>query len=193
MTNFKSLIKNNKYFNSACSNIHMVKFTATIKKFGQQGEKTGWTYIAIPQDSTDKLVPGNKKSFRVKGRLDNYAFTGIALIPMGGGSFIMALNAGIRKCIKKKQGAMLAVELEVDLQPVEVPEDLEICLADEPRAQEFFSNKLPRSHRNYFIKWIAGVKSEEARAKRIARAVNALAREMNFAEMLRWEKNNRPF
>lgn len=168
----------------------MVKFSAGIKKIGQQGEKTGWTYIAIPQDITDNLMPGNRKSFRVKGRLDDYEFTGMALIPMGGGNFILVLNANVRKAIKKKQGAMLKIQLEVDYKPIEVPEDLVLCLADEPRAQEFFSNKLPLSHRNYFIKWIAGVKSETARAKRIARAVNALAREMNFAEMLRWEKNH---
>jgi Domain of unknown function (DUF1905)/Bacteriocin-protection, YdeI or OmpD-Associated len=171
----------------------MVKFTATIQKFGQQGEKTGWTYIAIPQDITGKLMPGNKKSFRVKGKLDDYAFAGMALIPMGGGSFILVLNAAVRREIKKKQGAMLKVQLAVDTNPVEVPADLLECLADEPRAQDFFHNTLPLSHRNYFIKWIAGVKSEEARAKRIARTVNALARQMNFAEMLRWEKNNPVF
>jgi hypothetical protein len=168
----------------------MVKFSATIQQFGQQGEKTGWTYIAVPQDITGKLMPGNRRSFRVKGMLDDYEFAGMALIPMGGGSFIMVLNANVRKAIKKKQGAMLKVQLEVDHKPIEVPEDLELCLADEPRAQEFFSKRLTLSHRNYFIKWIAGVKSEAARAKRIARAVNALAREMNFAEMLRWEKNH---
>ncbi len=168
----------------------MVKFSANIQKFGQQGEKTGWTYIAVPQDITDQLMPDNKKSFRVKGRMDDFEFTGMALIPTGGGSFIMALNAAVRRSIKKKQGAMLKVQLEVDHQPIEVPEDLALCLADEPGAKEFFSKKLPQSHRNYFIKWIAGVKSDAARAKRIARAVNALARKMNFAEMLRWEKNN---
>jgi Domain of unknown function (DUF1905)/Bacteriocin-protection, YdeI or OmpD-Associated len=168
----------------------MVKFSATIQKFGQQGEKTGWTYIAVPQDITDNLMPDNRKSFRVKGRLDDYEFMGMALIPMGGGSFIMALNANVRRGIKKKQGAMLKVQFEVDHKPIEVPKDLELCLADEPRAQDFFSNKLPLSHKNYFIKWIEGVKSDAARAKRIARAVNALAREMNFAEMLRWEKKH---
>jgi hypothetical protein len=29
----------------------MVQFTTTIKQFGKQGEKTGWTYIEIPQIS----------------------------------------------------------------------------------------------------------------------------------------------
>jgi hypothetical protein len=25
----------------------MILFTATLEKFGQQGEKTGWTYIVV--------------------------------------------------------------------------------------------------------------------------------------------------
>jgi hypothetical protein len=41
----------------------MVQFTTTIKQFGKQGEKTGWTYIEIPADIAEKLIPGNKKGF----------------------------------------------------------------------------------------------------------------------------------
>ena len=92
----------------------MIKFTATIHKFEKQGEKTGWTYIGIPADIAQKLKPGNKKSFRVKGKLDNFKIDGIALLPMGGGSFIMALNAAMRKGIRKKHGAMLEVQLAED-------------------------------------------------------------------------------
>ena len=44
----------------------MVEFTTTIKQFGQKGEKTGWTYIEIPTDIVDQLLPGTKKGFRVK-------------------------------------------------------------------------------------------------------------------------------
>jgi hypothetical protein len=47
----------------------MVQFTAIIKRFGQQGEKTGWTYIEVPAAMAEQLVPGNRKSFRVKGKL----------------------------------------------------------------------------------------------------------------------------
>ncbi len=85
---------------------------ATIHKFEKQGEKTGWTYIEVPADIAQKLKPGNKKSFRVKGKLDNYKITGVSLLPMGGGSFIMALNAGMRKGIGKRHGAMLKVQLD---------------------------------------------------------------------------------
>ena len=48
----------------------MVSYSTTILKFDEQGEKTGWTYIVIPSAIAQKLKPGNKKSFRVKGKLD---------------------------------------------------------------------------------------------------------------------------
>jgi hypothetical protein len=47
------------------------------------------------------LRPGNKKSFRVKGKIDAHPIRGIALLPMGGGRFIMALNAEMRKEMEK--------------------------------------------------------------------------------------------
>ena len=83
-----------------------VQFTTTIHKFDKQGEKTGWTYIEIPADVAQKMKPGNKKSFRVKGKLDSFNISGIALLPMGGGVFIMALNATMRKGIGKRHGAI---------------------------------------------------------------------------------------
>jgi len=63
----------------------MVQFTAVILQFAEQGEKTGWSYVAIPAEIAGKLKPGHKKSFRVKGKLDNYPIRQQALIPMGGG------------------------------------------------------------------------------------------------------------
>src|SRR3954467_7169139 len=123
----------------------MVQFTTTIQKFKEQGEKTGWTYIQIPAEIAQQLKPGNKKTFRVKGKLDDYSFTGIALIPMGGGDFIMALNATIRKAIKKRKDAKLQVQLAADDQyKVQPSAEFSECLADEPQALAFF-NTLPKS------------------------------------------------
>ena len=39
----------------------MISFSATLMKFGQMGEKTGWTYIIVPKELAEKLKPGNKK------------------------------------------------------------------------------------------------------------------------------------
>jgi hypothetical protein len=168
----------------------MIKFTATIHQFAQQGEKTGWTYIEVPVDLAEQLKPGNKKSFRVKGKLDKYAIKGVALLPMGGGKFILPMNAAIRKGTHKKKGAMLDVQLAADSQPLEAPPGFFECLADEPGAKVFFDELKP-SHRNYFIKWMGGVKGEAAVAKRMATVINALSHGHDAVTMFQNLKANR--
>lgn len=161
-----------------------VRFTTTIHKFDKQGEKTGWTYIEIPADLAQKLKPGNKKSFRVKGKLDNFKISGVALLPMGGGVFIIPLNADMRKGIGKRHGAMLKVQLEEDKAGFVFNKDFMDCLVDEPRAKDFFQS-LSGSHQRYFSKWIDSAKTVETKAKRIAMAVNALAKKWGYPQMLR--------
>lgn len=168
----------------------MVKFTTAIQQFAQQGEKTGWTYIEIPVDIAQELKPGNKKSFRVKGKLDKYAIAGVALIPMGGGRFILAVNAAMRKGIHKKKGSLLEVQLSVDNNPIAIPPEFLECLADEPKAKAFF-DQMKLSHRNYFIKWLGGVKSEAAVAKRIAQVITALSRGQDYVGMIHSQKAER--
>ncbi len=162
----------------------MVKFNTIILKFDKKGEKTGWTYIVIPADVAGKLKPGNKKSFRVKGKLDNYSIAKTALLPMGEGEFILPLNAAIRKGIGKRQGAMLKVQMEEDKSEFVFNPDLMACLADEPSALKYFK-QLTGSHQRYFSKWIDSAKGDATKAKRIAMTVNALVRGMGFPEMLR--------
>ncbi len=162
----------------------IINFTTVILKFDKQGEKTGWTYIEVPEDIAQQLKPDNKKSFRVKGKLDNFAIKAVALLPMGAGNFIMPINGAMRKAIGKRHGAQLKVELEADNKPLKLSEDFMTCLADEPKALVTF-NKIPKSVQNYFSKWIESAKTEPTKAKRIARAVNALARSQTFQEMIR--------
>ena len=72
---------------------------------------------------------------------------------------------------------MLQVCLEEDIDyKIEVPDDLQECFDFEgPDALEFF-NSLAKSHREYFIKWIDGAKTNETRAKRIVNTVNAMVK-----------------
>ena len=168
----------------------MVNFTATILKFDKQGEKTGWTYIEVPEQIALQLKPNNKKAFRVKGTLDMHAFAGISLVPMGGGHFIMPLNATIRKQVGKTKGALLQVQLDVDENPIVPPPELLECLADEPDALKQF-NSLAKGHQNYFTKWIERAKTDKTKAKRIALAVTAMCRKMDFGEMIRSAKKER--
>jgi hypothetical protein len=168
----------------------MIHFKAVIKKFNEQGEKTGWSYIEVPEEIASKIKPGYKKSFRVKGRLDTYPVEKTSLLPMGGGSFIIPINASIRKTLGKRKGAVINASLEADEREVEINTSFLVCLGDEPAALEFF-NSLARGHRNYFSKWIESAKTEETRANRIARAVTALSRKLGYPEMIRMGKEEK--
>jgi hypothetical protein len=170
----------------------MIKFTTILQRFDEQGEKTGWTYIHLPEDLAQQLKPGNKKPFRVKGKLDNFKIGSVALLPMGDGSFIMPVNAIMRKGTGKRKGATITATLEIDNAPLKLNEDFIACLNDEPAALKFF-NSLPGAHRNYFSKWIDTAKTEETKTKRIAMAVSALARNMGYPQMLREQKEKKIF
>lgn len=161
----------------------MVTLTATLKRFDKQGEKTGWTYIEIAADLAQKLKPGNRKEFKVKGRLDNHSINRVSLLPMGGGIFIMPVNADMRKAIGKRNGAMVTARLVEDKSDFIFDKDFMVCLGDEKVAREFFK-ALPGSHKRYFSKWIASAKTEQTKAKRIAQALNSLSKKLGFSEML---------
>ena len=168
----------------------MIQFTTSIKQFKQQGEKTGWTYIQIPPKIAEQLSPGNKKGFRVKGKLDDYAIKATAVMPMGDGSFILPLNANIRKQIRKTKGASLEVKLDLDKSKPKLSSELLECLNDEPRALEVFNSYTP-SHKLYFSNWITSAKTEATKTKRIAQAVNALSKGFDFGLMLRTLRDER--
>ena len=122
----------------------MVQFTAQIQQFAEKGEKTGWSYVFIPPHIAEKLKPGTKKSFRVKGKLDAHPIAQQALLPMGDGGFILPLKSSLRKIICKNKGASVKLRLEEDNKPLEVSSELMLCLEDSPKAEKKFKS-LPRS------------------------------------------------
>jgi hypothetical protein len=168
----------------------MVSFTTRLLQFEKQGEKTGWTYIHIPADIAQKIKPGNKKSFRVKGKLDNFPIKAVAIMPMGGGNFILAVNAAMRKGIGKRKGAMVKVQLQEDKAEIPLNAELLECLKDDPDAQATF-NKLSKGHQQYFSKWIDSAKTEATRTNRLTKALIALAKGWGYPEMMRAAKQDK--
>jgi hypothetical protein len=160
----------------------MIRFTATIEKFGARGEKTGWTYVLIPLALAEQLKPGMRQSFRVKGSLDEVAVEHLALIPMGEGDFIIPLKADLRRKLRKQKGATLTVTVEADDRPLPMSEDFLACLEDEPNAMAYFKT-LPGSHQRYYSKWIEEAKTEATKAKRIAQAIRGLGSKLDFGSM----------
>jgi hypothetical protein len=166
----------------------MITFAAKILRFGKNGEKTGWSYIEISHRQAEELNPGCKKSFRVKGKLDDYPIEKTALLPMGEGAFILPMNAAIRKGTGKQAGDTVKVLFELDHRPVTVSATFLKCLKDDARAYAFFKS-LPKGHQNYFSKWIDSAKTTQTKTKRITMAVIALASGQGYPEMMRANKN----
>ena len=167
----------------------MIGFKTTLLKFDKQGEKTGWTYILIPSKIAGKIKPGNKKSFRIKGKIDELKIKSVALLPMGGGDFIMPVNATMRKAIKKNKGATVIIEMEEDKAAPKLSAALLACLEDDPGSKSYFS-KLPGSHQNYYSKWIESAKTDATKTKRIATCINAFANKLTFSQMMQMHKKD---
>lgn len=173
----------------------MHSFTALLRQFGEKGEKTGWTYINVPNAITETLRPGRKTSFRVKGVLDAHGIERVALIPMGSSEtpdsqFIMAINATMRRAIRKEAGATVRVELAVDDSPLPPSADLVVCLQDDPTALAFFQT-LTNGHQLYFNNWIEAAKTVETRTRRLTQAITGLAMGMSYSEMIRYNKRKK--
>ena len=167
-----------------------ISFEATIEKFDQQGEKTGWTFFLIGADAAQVLNPDVKVSYRVKGFLDQIEIKQVAIIPMGNGEFILPLNAGLRKQLKKLKGHTLTVNIEVDDSEILLNQDFVECLQDDVAATNYF-NSLPKSHQNYYSKYIDSAKTDSTKAKRIAQVIHAMSFGMSYPEMLRAQKKLR--
>lgn len=169
----------------------MIKFTATIDRDSRDPDKKGWSYIIINKTLSQKLNPGVRKMFRVKGKLDSFPIRQTSLLPVSGERFMLPINAQMRKGTGKKAGDKLTVELEVDKVPPKLEANFVACLEDDPKAHEYFK-RLPPSHQRYFSKWIEEAKTPETKAKRIAMSLNALARKMHFGMMIR-ESKGKPY
>ncbi len=165
-------------------NLSMTNFTTQLKRFGSKGEKTGWTYIDIPEKIAQQIKPNCKKSFRVKGKIDNHLIRAVALTPIGEGNFILAVNAEMRKAIKKNNGASVQIKIEEDAKELIHDEALMLCLKDEPAALDYFRS-LPQSHQNWFSNWVKGAKTQPTVTKRLTVIVNACTQKMSFSEMMK--------
>lgn len=162
----------------------MIQFETSIEKFGEKGEKTGWTYLSISFEIAEKINEGVRKSYNVKGKIDDVVFSQIAILPMGEGNFILPIKADFRKKLRKGKNDRVFVQLELDTSEYLLNESMMVCLQEEKLAFEYF-NTFPNSHKKYYSKWVDGAKTESTKAKRIARIIYALCNKMSFAEMLR--------
>ncbi|NDI99149.1 DUF1905 domain-containing protein [Flavobacterium sp. LaA7.5] len=144
--------------------------TYLLEKFPGKG---GWTYALIPEIKPDKNAPFGW--VRVKGTIDNYEIKNYHLMPMGNGKLFLPVKAEIRKKIKKQAGDYINVILYLDDTPVELPEELKLCLQNEPNAYESFCGYTD-GEQKAFIDWIYAAKKEETKVERIVKILKKLER-----------------
>ncbi|MFA9186721.1 DUF1905 domain-containing protein [Flavobacterium magnesitis] len=142
-----------------------------LEKFSGKG---GWTFAVIPEILQDKNTPFGWVT--VCGSIDDYELKNYKLMPMGNGKLFLPLKAAVRKKIKKEAGDYIKVILYKDDSSIEIPNELELCLKDEPLAYEGFI-KLTKGTQKAYIDWIYSAKKDQTKVDRIATMINKIIKE----------------
>jgi hypothetical protein len=142
--------------------------------------KGGWTFAKIPEIAKDKHA--HFGWVRVKGTIDGFEIRAYHLMPMGNGSLFLPVKAEIRKKIKKQEGDKVHIILYKDDLPTETPEELKLCLQDEPKLYETFLS-FRDSERKAYIDWIYSAKKEETKVERMAKMIQKLEKGLGFYDL----------
>jgi hypothetical protein len=143
--------------------------------------KGGWTYTIIPEILHDPKNPFGW--VKVRGSIDGFEISKYHLMPTatGTGQLFLSVKSEIRKKIKKEAGDYVHIILYPDNEPLEVPEELLLCLQDDAEALQFF-NSLNESEQHNYVKWIYSAKTEQTKVDRIAKTLDKLSKHQKFTE-----------
>jgi hypothetical protein len=114
-----------------------------LEKFPGKG---GWTYVLLPEIVKNKAT--HFGMLKVRGTIDGVEIRKYHLMPVRNGGMFLPINATIRKKIHKQEGDHVHIILFPDLEPLEVPEEMLLCLEEEPVALHFF-NSLSESEQKF--------------------------------------------
>ncbi|MBP6334990.1 MAG: DUF1905 domain-containing protein [Bacteroidia bacterium] len=139
--------------------------------------KGGWTYVVIPE-----IQPDSRAHFgwvKVKGNIDGFEISNYRLMPLGKGKLFLPVKAEIRKKIKKEEGDWVTITLYADNDPVFIPEELLLCLQDDPELHKAFL-ACTDGEKKAFIDWIGSAKKEETKVRRLAKTLDMLSKGIKF-------------
>lgn len=149
--------------------ISLVDKKYLLEKFQRKG---GWTFARIPEIMQNSNTPFGW--VRVRGTIDDFEISNYNLQPMGNGNLFLPVKAEIRKKISKKEGDFVHITLFADNLPTEIPEELKLCLMDEPNAYETFLTYTTAEQKTY-IQWIYSAKTDTIKVDRIAKTIDKIA------------------
>lgn len=133
--------------------------------------KGGWTFIKIPVS----LLPTGKAfgMLKVCGTIDDFAFEGKHLMPMGDGCLFMPIAKPIRKAIGKEEGDKVIFKLYRDEIPTSIPDEIIDCLENDPGKLPLFK-QLSDAEQRQWIEYNYSTNSEDAKAQRIIKLFQIL-------------------
>jgi hypothetical protein len=152
------------------------KFKVKLVKDAEVG---GWTKFDIPFNVEKEF--GQKGYVKVKGTIDKQPFNNIKLMPIGDGTYCMAVKEELRKTIDKGNGEVVTIVMELDKDELSIPDDLSLALSNNKKAQEFF-NSLSESNKNYYVNWVTTAKKDETRQSRIEKTIKRLFAGLKFGD-----------
>jgi len=154
----------------------IIEGTFEIEKMNGKG---GWSFVLLPLEVPKTGLPFGW--YVVKGLIDDYEIEQFKLWPTKEKQLFLPIKAAIRKKIKKGTGDKVYIQLFEDHSPVVIPDELKMILADFPSAADFFY-KLSSTSQKQYIDYIYGVKSEEARERRITKTIEKLELGLKYHE-----------
>ena len=133
----------------------------------------GMTGIVVPDDAVARLGAGRRPAVHVE--LAGHAYR--STVALMGGQSMIAVSAAVREVTGLSAGDPVDVVLTVATEPreVDVPDELAVALAADPRAAAFFA-ALSNSLQRYHADTVREAKSPETRQRRADKAL-ALFRE----------------
>jgi uncharacterized protein YdeI (YjbR/CyaY-like superfamily) len=140
------------------------------------GNTLNWVIVRLPFDA--QKVWGTRGQIRVRGEINKFAFR-TTLFPTGDGHHYMIVNKQMQKGGSVQPGMEADFRMEPDLEERTVPvsPELEHALKQSRRLQKFYQGLTP-STRTEIVRWIAGAKQRETRARRADQCAERLMETM---------------
>lgn len=148
----------------------------TARTFRATLERTqsalGWVIARVPFDAA-KLW-GTRGQIRVKGEINGFVFR-TSLFPDGNGGHLLLVNNKMQTGGRTGPGRAASFRLEPDTEerPVAMPPELERALSQMKPLRRWFDQLNP-SARHDLCRYVAGVKSPEARQRRAEQQVERM-------------------
>lgn len=154
----------------------ILRFTALIKIHGIN------PYVLVSAKRASAIKPGWRKPMpvlvQINGKPDDA--WAINMMPVGDGRFRLYLHESVRKASRTKVGDRVQVEVQFNANyksgPQPLPAWFRAALAKNPIAKKNWEGLTP-SRKKEVVRYLAALKSAEARDRNLARALSALSGE----------------